>query len=163
MAPLIGAIVVVAVGGLFFAVLASQQKDGVDAAEDGPAQEKDPFADVDYEDGPRRMNPGGEPIGEVERSPKDLLETPLWVDALERAEEGYALHQAAQQAKREEESGVYLAKGVEAKKIFDQVLEDTAEWETEISNAYTEHDVRVSQVMDIRTRWFSVLGKYKGL
>ncbi len=165
MAPVIGIVSIVAIGGVMFAVYANQHKKSVDDAEGGgpPIEVVDPFAGVPDEAGPTSRSPGGKRSGLVNRSPEGLLDDPVWNAATVKANEGYAHHAAAQAALKAKDNDSYLAKGLAARDLFNQVLEDTADWELGLLDKFGENDRKVSQIMAERERWFGVIRKYKGL
>ena len=57
----------------------------------------------------------------------------------------------------------YLALGPQIRNAFNQLLEDTAEWEMGLLESYGEDDTRVRKIMRERDKWFGIVGKYKGL
>ena len=168
MAPVVGIIGTVAILGVGFAVYSNQNKKPASAGEDTGAGSSssnvvDPFAGIEEETGPRGMSPGGKRTGLVERSPSDLLEDPVWISAAGTANEWIAKHNLAQQALKAKDNDTYLALGPQIRNAFNQLLEDTAEWEMGLLESYGEDDTRVRKIMRERDKWFGIVGKYKGL
>ena len=166
-APVIAMVGSVAALGIGFAAYSSQNKPAAgQGSATGPSTAQpavDPFAGIADETGPRSMSPGGKRTGLVERSPADLLDDPVWTAAAETANGWIAKHNEAQQALKAKENDRYLALGLQVRDAFNLLLEDTAEWEAGLSTRYSEDDTRVRKIMRERDKWFSIVGKYKGL
>ena len=47
--------------------------------------------------------------------------------------------------------------------LFDTAIIESAEWEMEIQNLYGDNDVLVKKIVRERSRWFDMLGKYRGI
>ena len=161
-------------GGLFvLAVLAiatagwlnRAKKNAERPPEPGASEEEvyaSPFGDLAPEDGPPKLSPGGEDP-EAEAAPADLLEEPLWKDALHRAEAVWELVAEAGAAEEAGDTELFLEKALAARDIADQLLFDTAEWVTEVQESYPAHDPSVRTVTRQFQRWTGVLRKYHGL
>lgn len=164
LAPVVGVIATVAVLGVGFAIYSNQNKKPI-SADDGPSSQSlvDPFAGIEAETGPSGLSPGGKRTGLVERSPAGLLDDPVWVAAATTANEWIDKHNQAQLALKAKDNDTYLTLARQVRGAFNELLEETAEWEIGLSSAYGENDIRVRRIMRERDKWFAIAGKYRGL
>jgi len=167
MAPVVGIIAIVAIAGVGFAVYSAQNKKPVGAGAGAGAntdERPNPFADMPDEDGPKRLSPGGKRIVQVDRSPTDLLDDPVWIAAATKANALIDKHGQAQAALKAKDNETYLALGREVKGGLETLFEDTYAWEENLRDTYTDEDIRVRKIMDERDRWLELVRRnYKGL
>lgn len=165
MAPAVAVIAIIAMGGIAFAVYSNSTKKDAAAKDNAAPAVVDPFANVPKEEGPKGLSPGGKRTSLVERSPAGLLDDPTWLELSERANVAIALHNEAQEALKAgpEQDAVYRSKGIDAKDQLNKVLEDMFVWHADLVEQYGENDRRVRQISAEREKWFTVVGKYRGI
>ena len=156
---LIGALVVVILGG--GAVVAVLSKKGLLQPEATAAQTEKPkpFADLPPETPPPRRGEAEGPrraFG-LETAPADLVQHPAWQEAIALAVQADAFYDQAVAAMNAGDRETLNAMGNEAKKKYNQAAELTAEWEEELFAKYGEDDPQVREIKSERSRWFKRL------
>lgn len=87
-------------------------------------------------------------------APEGLAESnPDWARALEIGDEADVLFDAAQAAKRADQTTLFLEKGNAAKAKYDEAFTLTAVWEEELLEKYGDRDRQVKAIMNKRTAW----------
>ena len=112
-----------------------------------------PFADVDFGAPPERGK-GTARMRTVDRSPSNLANYSPWQEAQGLARQARVLFDEGKLAKAADDYSTWNDKGRQAKALYDEALEMTAEWETEIIGLYSENDVRVADIKKLRDTWF---------
>ena len=125
---------------------------------DDVMQEASPFSDIAPEEAPTG---GGRTTTNL--APMEIMEAPIWIEAQKKANEAYALSAEAEKAKKDGDNETYLSKAVASRTLFDTAIIESAEWEMEIQNRYGDNDVLVKKIVRERSRWFDMLGKYRGI
>ncbi|MCA9000524.1 MAG: hypothetical protein KDB61_01280 [Planctomycetes bacterium] len=166
LAPLYGAIGL-AILAIVAIALAQKDKDARADAENQPASTSNevanPFAD---------LPPGGKPIpsafdteslGSFKPSAEGLLANPVLTAAIEKSERAKALLKEASEASAKGDRKTYHEKALEARELYHAALEETAEWEYEISEAHGEADAQVGKVRALRSIWFDERKKLRSV
>ncbi len=156
LAPLYGA-VGIAILAIIAVAMAQKDKDARNAAKNKtqPVQETtNPFADV-----PAGTKPVPSPFdsgGTASHTPaaEGLLSEPVWIGAKAKAELGKKALAEANAADKVGDRKQYKLMAVIARDYFQEALDQTAEWEYEISETHGESDDQVSKVRALRSVWF---------
>lgn len=150
------AILVLLLGGaLFFARQIAQSKKDKAAEPEVIDTRRVPFADLPDEV-PKSKGASGSNLPSVsyDTPPTGLLASnQTWLDALKDASRAESLYAEAMKAKQTSDHTAFREKGIEAKKLFSQILEDTYLLEEELVAEYGDRDAQVRQVISKRTAW----------
>ena len=157
--PLIG-LVGLAIVAIVVAALAAQNRERKEAAAQTqePPPEVDPFADI-VPGKSVTLGPGRRAA--VDLAPSGLSTTPLWVEALAKAEQAFGLIEEAEAAEAAGDTATFARRAATARSLLNQALEDTALWEEEIDAKYSSEDRQVREIKRERTRWFGLVKKYR--
>jgi len=104
---------------------------------------------------------GRERTPETNRSPAGLLSDPIWLGAVQIAQEAYALKDQAEDMKASGDLTGYAAKAVAAREGFGKAIDASRAFEDTITESYGENDRQVKQVTGERNRWFDLRAKYR--
>lgn len=127
----------------------------------GPAPaEVDPFASVTREAPPTASGGGGR-VRETNRAPAGLLDDPLWLGAVQIAQEGYSLRDQAEDSKASGDLSAFAAKAVNAREAFGRAIDASRAFEDRIIDQYGENDRQVRRVARERNKWFDLRAKYR--
>lgn len=162
-APAAIALFVVAVVGI--GIAGWTQRDREKQAPEDPADPvvANPFDDLPAETPPQRNGerPAVRRDAETHLAPEGLLANPVWGAAVALAQDGYALSDQAESARRAGDDETYAEKALEAREILDQAIEETAEWEAQIQEEFGDGDALVREVVRERSRWFDLVQRYR--
>ncbi len=86
-----------------------------------------------------------------------LAERLVWKRALETAAEAEGHYELAEQAHRDSDREALNREGGEARRLYNQALEDTAEFEEELIVDHGEEDDEVAAIVKVRNGWFDRL------
>ncbi|MCP3915399.1 MAG: hypothetical protein GY711_07575 [bacterium] len=163
MAPLFGFLVLAVIGIGFAGWVQGNKADAAvedqDEAANKPAK-VDPFADIQEEKPPERGE-GSTRLRTTNRAPEGLENVANWQSALKLAGRGHDLAAEAEAAKKDGDNATYNTKGHAAWEKFNEALEKTAVWETEIEGLFGDTDRQVRKIKRERSAWFKMLGKYR--
>jgi len=156
LAPLYGAIGI-AILAIIAVAMAQKDKDAREAAKNrvkATQEVSNPFADI----------PAGTKVipspfdsnstGNLAPSATGLLGTAVWTAAQATAERA---KKTLQEAKAADDAGnrkKYKRMAVEARDLYQEAIDSTAQWEYNISETHGEEDSQVSQVRSLRAVWF---------
>jgi len=156
LAPLYGAIGI-AVLAIIAVAMAQKDKDAREAAKNRvkPTQETvNPFDDI----------PAGSKVvvspfesgssGDHTPSATGLLAAAVWTEAKASAEKAKTTLQEANAADQAGNRKKYKRLAVEARDLYQEAIDSTAQWEYDISEEHGESDSQVSKVRSLRATWF---------
>jgi len=129
-------------------------KKGKDTQVSAPAP-TNPFADMPPEVAPPpKEHKAG---SNLPPAPDSIVEDPQWVSAVALAAEARELYEKAMNAKAKGDLGAATTAGKDARKKYNDAIEQTAAWEEDLLAKYNPYDQKVSKIKDARTDWFNKL------
>ncbi len=152
MAPVFLAMIVLVGGALVVAVMQNknEEKEAAAAAAQAaePVQTSNPFADRDND--PKARD--GSKIGTKNTAPEGLDQTPLWVDAKVKADQGMALVKEASAARNKGDEEAFRAKGIQGRDLLDEALLNTGDWLISLQEMHPD-DRQVARIERLRAKW----------
>lgn len=145
----------IAAAGWLFSRKQELRATAAEAAE--AAEEFDPFAHIPDELPPRLRRAAAEWPAIRRDQPTGVEAEPAWIEAQERADDGWTYATEAKAAEAEGRTRAFSEKNAAARAAFEFALEGTAEWELALLEKHGERDPLVRRIVRKRAEWTDAL------
>ena len=148
LAPLYGG-VVVAIMAVVAVALAKKNDRAIEESKTPQTQESSPTGNPFS----RSASPSSGSSKTGNPSAPDLLQSDVWISALETAEQATAKLREAREKRDAGDTEAYIDLGIEARALFNQALDDTVQWELDLIDAHGEDDPQLKKIASERAKW----------
>ena len=149
------ALVVVIGGAIVAARFAAKNRKQPEAAPTVDASNI--FGDLPEETPPVPGERGPGRARTTDLAPTGLASDPVWIEALNLADQAAGIFAEAKKAKAAGNHGEWNKLGNQAKDLYNEAVEKTALWEEELVEQYGDTDRQVRDIVRTRNKWLDVM------